>query len=117
MSFSKPQTSLSSIFAWHFNIMKDNSSVLFLGQMLYTLHQRDQPKCKFLRLFSARIKIHLIFVIFKQQIDFSSNFASPFTVMRHNPLCTLLAKVLYTFKKRNLSKYKFEEISCELLEV
>ena len=37
----------------------------FLGQTLYTLHKRDQSKRKFFRLFSARIKIHQILVIFE----------------------------------------------------
>ena len=35
----------------------------FLGQTLYTLHERDQPKCKFLRLLSAQIKINQVLVI------------------------------------------------------
>ena len=37
----------------------------FLGQMLHTLHKRDQSKCNFFRLLSARIKIHQNLVIFK----------------------------------------------------
>ena len=49
MSFSKPQVSFS----------------FFLGQTLYTLHKRDQSKCKCFRLLSARIKIHQILVIFE----------------------------------------------------
>ena len=34
------------------------SSVIFLGQTLYTLHKSDQWKCNFFRLFSTRIKIN-----------------------------------------------------------
>ena len=37
----------------------------FLGQTLYTLHERDQSKGKFFRLFSAQVKIHQILVIFE----------------------------------------------------
>ena len=37
--------------------MKYNSSVLFLGQTLYTLHKRDQSKLKFLKLFSAQVNV------------------------------------------------------------
>ena len=37
----------------------------FLGQRLSTLHKRDQSKCKFWRLLSARIKIHEILVNFE----------------------------------------------------
>ena len=46
-------------------------------------------KCKFLRLLSARIKIHQILVIFEKQIGFYSNFASLFSVMRHTLLYLL----------------------------
>ena len=46
------------IFFWKY------SSVIFLGQTLYALRKRDQSKCKFFRLFSVRIKIHQILVIF-----------------------------------------------------
>ena len=78
MSFSKPQVGFSSNFAWIFIFMKDNSSVHFQGQTLYTLHGRDQLKWKFLRLLTARIKIHQILVIF----FFKS--ASLFSIIRHD---------------------------------
>ena len=42
----------------------------FLGQTLYTLHKRDQSKCNFFRLFSVRIKIHQILVIFESKNKF-----------------------------------------------
>ena len=42
----------------------------FLGQTLYTLHKRDQSKCKFFRLFSTQIKIHQILVIFETKNKF-----------------------------------------------
>ena len=42
----------------------------FLGQMLYTLHERDQTKWKCFRLFSARIIIHQILGIFKTKNQF-----------------------------------------------
>ena len=37
----------------------------FLVQTLFTLYKRDQSKCNYFRLFSARIKIHQIRVIFE----------------------------------------------------
>ena len=46
----------------------------FLGQTLYTLHKRDQSKGKFLRLFSAQIKIHQILVIFETKNKFLFKF-------------------------------------------
>ena len=48
----------------------------FLGQTLYTLHKRDQSKCKFFRLFSARIKIHQILVIFETKNKFFLKFCT-----------------------------------------
>ena len=35
----------------------------FLDQTSYTLHKRNQSKCKFLRLSSAQVKIHQILVV------------------------------------------------------
>ena len=64
MSFSKPQVHFSSNLAWLFSVMKDNSSVLFRTKV-FTLHERDESKCKLLRLFSAQIKIHQILLIFE----------------------------------------------------
>ena len=48
--------------------------------------------------------------ILKKQIGFSSNFASIFSIMRHNSSLLFLAEIVYTFHKRSLSKYKFGEI-------
>ena len=56
------------------------SFVLFLGQILYTLHKRDQSKCKFFRLFSAQIKIHQILVIFETKNKFLSKFCTTLIV-------------------------------------
>ena len=65
MSFFKSQVSFSLNFASLFSVIKDNSSVLFLGQTLNTLHNRNQLKCKFVRLLSVQVKIHQILVIFE----------------------------------------------------
>ena len=46
----------------------------FLGQTLYTLHTRDQSKCKPFRLFSALIKIQQILVIFETKNKFLFKF-------------------------------------------
>ena len=50
----------------------------FLGQTLYTLRERDQLKCKLLRLLSARIKIRRILVIFEIKNRFFFKFTSLF---------------------------------------
>ena len=71
-------------FAWPVSVMKDNSSVYtFLGQVLYSLHQRDQWKFKFLRLLHGS-KFPKFLSVLKEQIASSSNFALLSSVMRHN---------------------------------
>ena len=52
----------------------------FLGQKLYTLHKRDQSKCKFFRLFSAQIKIHQILFIFETKSKFLFTFCTTLIV-------------------------------------
>ena len=46
----------------------------FLGQALDTLHKSDQSKCKSFRLFSARIKIPQVLVIFETKNKFLFKF-------------------------------------------
>ena len=62
----------------------------FLGQTLYTLHKRDQSKCKFFRLFSAQIKIHQILVIFETKNKFLFKFCT--TLIVHIGVSTPLQK-------------------------
>ena len=116
MSFSKLQASFSSNFAWHFTVMKDYSSVLFLGQALYTFRKRNQWMCKFLRLLSARIKIHQVLVIFKTTNCFFFKFCITLHCHEIQLPCTFLAEISYNFNKRSLSKYKFGETLCEQLK-
>ena len=106
--FPKPPVSFSSNFAWLFSVLKYNSSVL-----LYTLHKRDQSNCKFLRLFSARIKFRQIFVIFETKDKFIFKFCTRLCYHETCFLHTFLAETLYTFSKSSLSKYKFGEIAPE----
>ena len=48
--------------------------------------------------------------VLKQQISFSLNFASIFSVMRHNSSVLVSAEILYTFNERIQSRYKFGEM-------
>ena len=64
---------------------------------------------KILRISSAQVKIHQILVILKQQISFSLNFASLFSIIRKKPS----TEILYTLSKKSLSKYEFGEVSRE----
>ena len=54
--------SVISAFNWvsTFSSIKHNSSILFLGQTLYTFVKSSPLKCKFLRFLSARVKIRQI---------------------------------------------------------
>ena len=68
----------------------------FLNQTLHTFHARNQSKCKFLRLLSARIKIYQIPVSFETTNQFF--FKLCISLQCHEPqlLCAFLAEILYT---------------------
>ena len=83
MSFFKLKVSFSSNFASLFSVMKDNSSVLFQFRHYILCIKVTNQSANF-RDLSALIKIHQILSFLKQQIRFSSNFASLFSVMKHN---------------------------------
>ena len=82
----------------------------FSGQKLYTLHERNQPKCTFLGLLSARIRFHQILVVLKPQIGFSSNFTSLFRLIRHNSAVLFQLKFFTRSTREVYLKYKFGEI-------
>ena len=60
MSFMKAQVSFPSNVASISSVIKQNSTILFLAQILCTLFKRSPLKCKFLRFSSARVKIRQI---------------------------------------------------------
>ena len=83
-------------------------------------HRRNQSKCKFLRLSSAQSKFTKFLLFMKQEISFSSNFASLFIVIRHNSsvlfwlkFYTLLAKRPYP--STNLVKFHASSKKSEIL--
>ena len=94
----------------HSSVSWKITPLYFLGQTLNTLHNRNQWKCKFVRLLSARIKIHQILVIFETTNQFFFKFCINLQCHETQLLCTFLAEILYTFNKRSLSKYKFDKI-------
>ena len=53
----------ASQFLLHSSVSWKITLYTFSDQALYTLHKRNQSKCKFLRLSSARVKIYQILVI------------------------------------------------------
>ena len=117
MSFSKPQFSFSSNFAWLFNVMKHNSYVLFLVKrcILCTKGTNQSANSSDFLVFGSKLTKLLSFL--KQKISFSSNFAPLFGIMRHIFSILFLAQTLYTFSKSSRSKYKFGEISPEQSEI
>ena len=75
------QTTIQFFFKFCMNLLSWNILLCtFLGQTLYTLHKRDQSKCKFFRLFSAQIKIHQILVIFETKNKFLFKFCTTLIV-------------------------------------
>ena len=78
---------------------------------------KEPIRVEILRISSAQIKIYQIFYHFWNSKSVFFNFASFFTVTRHNSSILFLDEFLHTFHKRSLSKYKFSEISCEQSKV
>ena len=76
---------------------------------IYTLHKREQWKCKFWRLFSARIKIHQILVNFETTNCFLFKFFINIQCHVNNSVL-FLAELVYTFNKGSLPRHKFGEI-------
>ena len=114
MSFSKPQFSFSSNFAWLFSVTKYTPLYFFRSNVVYFAQKGPIKVQIFQTFYSAQIKNHQILVIFEKMISFSSNFAALFGIMRHNSSILFLAE---TFSKSSLSKYKFGEISPEQSKV
>ena len=69
----------------------------FRSNVIY-FAQKEQAKCRLLRIANARVKIDQILALLKQKISFSWNFESLFSVLRNN------SSVLFTFSKSSLSK-------------
>ena len=85
MSFFKHKVSFSSKFGYFFSVMRDNSSVLFQLKLYILLTKSSTSKCKFSDLPLLSLKFTKFLIPFlKPRVSFSSNFASLFSVMRHN---------------------------------
>ena len=96
------------------------SSVIFLGQMLYTLHRGTNQSANFLGFLVLGSKFSKFLSFLKQKISFSSNFVPLFGIMRHNSsmlfqlkLYILSAKVAY--QSTNLVKFHLSSRKSEIL--
>ena len=110
------QTTSQFFFKFCINLQCQERQLLctFLGQILNTLNSRNQWKCKFFRLSSARVKIHQILVIF------SPNFTSIFRVMGHNSSVLFQIKfyILLTkgsYESKNLVKLYMSSRKSKIL--
>ena len=80
----------------------------FLAQKLYTLVKNSPLKWKFLRLSSARVKLHQIsYVNFETTSQFIFKFFIILQCHYAKPLCNFLAYVFSTLDKRVTPKSKF----------
>ena len=77
----------------------------FWPNVIY-FEQKGQITVQILETWVLGSKFTKFLSFLKQQIGFSSNFVSLFSILRHNSL----AEILYIFNKRRLSKCKFGEI-------
>ena len=106
--FSKPQLSFLQILHHSLASWKITPMYFFRSSITYISHfSRDQSKCKLLKLLSTLIKIHQILVTFKTTNQFYFKFCINLQCQETQLLCTFIAEILYTFNKRNLSRYKF----------
>ena len=115
MSFSKPQVSFSSNFASLFSVMKDNSSVL-------RTKGTNQNQSGNFENFKCSSKIHRILSFLKQEISFSSNFASLFSVTHHSSVCSILFYLKFyilltkgDYQSTNLGKFHVSSRKSEIL--
>ena len=99
--FESTQVTFPWNFASIFSAIRNNSSVLFLAQALYTL-VKGVLRSKFVK---------FLMPILKRQVDSSPTFAYLFSFMKDNPPVLFLPQIIYTLLKRNLLKRKFLRLS------
>ena len=106
--FFKQKVSFSSKFGSLFSVM-EMILLYFLAETLYGIDKSGTSKCKFSDLPLLALKFTKFFVPFMEpRVSFSSNFASLFSIMRHNySVYTFSSKSWYTLDKSNRSKCNF----------
>ena len=86
---------------------------IFSSKSLYALDKMIQSRCKFsdFQLLTWKL-IKFLMSFLKPQVSFPLNFASPFSVMTHNPPQFFLAEILYAFEKRTHQCTIFQTFEC-----
>ena len=106
MSFFKHKMSYSSKFGY-FSVPW-GIILYFFSWNLYAIDKSSTSKHKFSDLTLLAWKFTKFLLFFKPKVGFSWNFASLFSVMRHNS-CIFSSKSLYALEKRIQSKCKFSD--------
>ena len=114
MSFFKAQVSSSSNFTSFFSVMTQcyNSSVLF-GSNVYTFDKSSTSKFKLSDLPLLALKFTKFLMSFLEpRFSFSSNFASLFSVMRHNSSVLFHPKLDMFWTKGAHQRANFQSCDC-----
>ena len=117
MSILKRQVNSSSDFSSFFSVITYKSSVSLQLMHFLLWTKGTNQSADFLDFLVLGSKLTKFLSFLRQNLNFSSNFAPLFDIMRHISSILSLAEILYTFSKSNLSKYKFGEISPEQSKV
>ena len=101
ISFFRVQASFSSNFASFFSVITHNCFVLFLAQTQYTFNKSSFSDCKLSDLLLLALKFTEFLMSFLEpRVSFSSNFASRFSVVRHNSSLLFYVKLYMLWIKR-----------------
>ena len=112
-SFFKAQVISSSNFASFFNVMTHNSSVFFSAQTLCNFNKSSTSKWKFSGLPLLALKFTKFLMSFLDpRVGFSSNFASLFSVMRHNSSILFHLKRYMLWTKGAHQSKNFQTFNC-----
>ena len=113
LSILKRQVDSSPNFVFLFNFMKDNSSVLFWAQKIYTLLKWSPLKGNFLRLLSARVNNpQFRHVNLKWQVNSSWNFVSFFIAITDNSSVEFKLILFQLWIKGSHQNPNFETFKC-----
>ena len=109
------QTKMSfySKFGSLFSVMRDKSSALFLAETLYAIDKSSTSKCKFSDLPLLALKFTKFLMSFLEpRVSFSSNFASLFSVMRHNSSVLFHLNIFMLWRNGSYQSANFQTFNC-----
>ena len=96
-----------------FSVMGDHSSILSLAETLYAIDKSSPLKCKFSDLLLLTLKfIKFLMSFLEPRVSFSSNFASLFSVMRHNSSVLFHPNLYMLWSKEAHKRGNFQTFDC-----